>query len=156
MCNCHLHLYCNPDYLNALTRFETLCKCLRYVKLTVKKLFTHIQPFVHFFFLNVWVEILGRFCQNLDVKKPSDFRNANVFSQILDVIHVDICLLRALRNISVKLFQNLTSSLRAEDFLKISSCLLESKYFPFTRAKFIDIPKFRKQLLKMVTQGTFL
>ena len=45
---------------------------------------------------NVWLEFLGRFCQNLDVKETSYFRNADVFSQNLDVIYIDVRLLRAL------------------------------------------------------------
>ena len=49
---------------------------------------------------NVQLEILGRFCQNLDVKKTSYFQNADVFSQNLDVIYVDVRLLKALLSIS--------------------------------------------------------
>ena len=59
------------------------------------------------------------------------------------------------KNIPVKLFQNLTSGF-VEDFLRISSCPYSAKSSPFTRAMFMDGSKFREQLLKRVTQGTFL
>ena len=57
------------------------------------------------------------------------------------------------RNIPAKLFQNLTSSFGEEDLLRISSC---PKKPQFTRAMFMDGSKFREQVLKRVTQGTFL
>ena len=60
------------------------------------------------------------------------------------------------RNISMKLFQNLTSFFREGDLLRISSCRRIVQVAPFTRAMFIDESKFRKQLLKKVAQGTFL
>ena len=47
------------------------------------------------------------------------------------------------RNIAVKLFQNLTSSFREEDFLRISSCPYSARTPPpFTRAMFMDGSKF--------------
>ena len=55
------------------------------------------------------------------------------------------------RNISVKLFQNLTSAFRKEDFLRISSCWYSTSSLLFTTAMFIDGSNFRKQLLKRDT-----
>ena len=56
---------------------------------------------------------------------------------------------------SFKLFQNLTSDF-GEDFLRTSSCPYNASSPHSPRAMFIDRSKFRKQLLKKVTQGTFL
>ena len=58
------------------------------------------------------------------------------------------------RNISMRLFQNLTSSFR-EDFLGICLCSY-SQVAPFTRAMFMDGSKHHSQFLREVTQTTFL
>ena len=59
------------------------------------------------------------------------------------------------RNNPVKLFQNLTSSFRVEDFLRISICPYSAGR-PHSPEPFMDRSKFGKQFLKRVTQGTFL
>ena len=60
------------------------------------------------------------------------------------------------RNISMKLFQNLTIGFREEDFFKNLFMSLSWKQPPFTRAMFNDGLKFRWQFLRKVTQKTFL
>ena len=59
------------------------------------------------------------------------------------------------RNIPVKLFQNLTSGF-GEDFLRISSCPYSARSPHSPEPCLKDESKFRKQLLKRVTRGTFL
>ena len=60
------------------------------------------------------------------------------------------------KNIPVKLFQNLTSSFREEDFFKNFFMSEKCGKPPFTRAMFLGGSKFCEQFLERVTQGTFL
>ena len=57
------------------------------------------------------------------------------------------------RNISIKLFQNLTSTFREEDFLGVCSCPY-SQSSPHSLVPCLKTDQ--KQLLRKVTRGTFL
>ena len=60
------------------------------------------------------------------------------------------------RNNPVKLFQNLTSGFRGEEFLKNFSEVHTVKKASPMAAIFFDRSKFREHFLKKVTQGTIL
>ena len=60
------------------------------------------------------------------------------------------------RNNPVKLFQNLTSGFRVEEFTRISLKSTQWKKPPPMAAMFFDRSKFRKKKLKRVTQRTIL